>query len=231
MARWSEHSGTRIGREMEPALSKINRWQQQAVALLTEYTPDVNQTIEMLFAPDTIARATAAVGVVPSMQTVRSYKSYTFNATLVIDFEDAYPMPIRAECIAIQEHKVAPLRQFVAEVEKVYLQYEEVKGVLRWLNRNATLGAIRAYFPSVMKLCPNMFGEMVTPPTRYDEPLGMAAGWLQHIRDAGNTVASAQMIPAEARARDRNSMWLTFEPRTVDVGESKYLTDQITFHI
>lgn len=226
MARYSEYSGTRIGREMEGAIRLISRWQQQAVATMTEYGSDVNQTIDMLFKPDTIRKAIDAKGIIDPSSHVESYP-VAVGVTLTVNYQEAYAPTIDERALCIQPALAAPLWACIGEIRAIHDKYEEVKGVLRWLNKNATLGATRAYFPSVLKLCPDTFMGMLDVPSRYDEPRDIK-DWLQPIRDAGNTVAAAQLLPADAPiGRARKGLCLTFASTDVTI----YTTDQIVYNL
>lgn len=233
MGRSSTYSGTRIGREMEDAINKINHMQQCAVAALTEYPVRIDQTIAMLFNDEDVAKSAAVRNIITPSGWVRGYTILP-DTTLAIDYDDdrdrAHCLPINPTRFQPNPFRIAPLNDFIGKVGAIYLQYEEVKGVLRWLNTNATLGAIRYYFPAAMQLCPATFAGMGVP-SRHDTPDGVSV-WLQPIRDAAATVASATMLPKDVEPRKRHALWLTFSSRKVSLGDTgaHYTTDQITLN-
>ena len=234
--RGTAYSGSTIGNEMESAISRINKWQQIAVATMTKYEPSTQATIAMLFDPDIISRSCMARGIVdPSSHT----KEYQLTSTidvlenivrLGINYRDQVCLPIEESNVKAQHPQVSQLAMFVQEVEAIYRQYEEVKGVLRWLNGNASLKAIRSYFPAILRLCPHKFIDMVNPPPLYREPVGIE-NWLQPMRNAGNTVAAAQLLPVDAKERTRDKLWLTFRSVQINAGDTFYMTDYITFNL
>ena len=234
-SRSHAYVGTPIGREMEAAIRRINAQQQIAAAVLTEYTPGVPETIAMLFDDEDVAKATAAKGIViaphftTSEYTLDLFGGPQHSTRLGINFDGSYCPPLMAKKCVVNQSRCAPLTAYIKRAEALYLQYEEVKAVLRWLNQNATLNAIRYYFPTAMQLCPETFRGMEMA-SRHGIPEHIH-DWLQPMRDAAATVASAVMLPATAKARDRNKMWLTFESRIVQLSDSKYTTDTITFNI
>lgn len=233
MSRSSIYSGTRIGREMEQACDLINCNMLRAAATLTEYSEGRDKLIEALFKPDVIAKAKAARGIVRPRTEVIAYEGgYIDNGSMsvTINYEGCLSLPIENEYLSVDGHLILPLNNFAMAVREIYLRYEEVKGVLRWLNKSATLGAIRAIFPTAMQLCPDTFRGMSVP-SRYDTPAGLH-DWLQPIRDAGNTWAAATMLPGDSRPRVRKHVWLTFSPRVVPVGsgEQRYITDNAIFN-
>lgn len=234
MVRRTAYSGTRIGNEMETTISRLNQQSWVTVAVLTKYEHTIDQTIAMLFPDEIIARSAAAKGIVYPSGWTREYELGT-NAgpfTLGLNYEKgAHCLPIQDTQVCFNHARGMPLLAYIREVEKVYLQFEEVKGVLRWLNHNATLGAIRYYFPQVLKLCPATFAGMGVP-SRHDTPAGIH-DWLQPMRDAAATVVSAIMLPEDARPKERDAMWLTFASRkiTLSVDGPQYSTDRMIFSI
>ena len=235
MGRRTQYSGSTIGNEMEEAIKLINAWQQLAAAALTSYEPSTQATIAMLFEPAIIERSRSARGIVrPMSPTVEYQLTSTIDVTqkkvrLGIDYTRQLPLPIEPSQVMPQDPQVQQLQLGVQEVERIYRQYEEVKGVLRWLNGHCTLNAIRAIFPAILRLCPATFRDMHAMPSRYQEPYGLH-NWLQALRNAGNTVAAAQMLP-DIPPRHRQTMWLVFESTRVNVGEEFYMTDYITINL
>lgn len=229
-SRSHAYVGTPIGREMEAAIRRINAQQQIAAAVLTEYTLGVPETIAMLFDDEDVAKATAAKGIVIAPYSTTAEYVLQPAMRLGINSDGAYCPPLRPGRLAVNKSRYVPLAHYIHRAEALYLQYEQVKAVLRWLNQNATLNAIRYYFPTAMQLCPETFRGMEMA-SRHSTPEHIH-DWLQPMRDAAATVASAAMLPVPAEARKRNKMWLTFDSRTVQLSpDSKYSTDQITFDI
>ena len=125
------------------------------------------------------------------------------------------------------------MRKFIEDVAAIHFQFEEVKGVLRWLNRNATPGAIRFYFPSVLKLCPTSlaFADLQHVPARYSNPQHIGS-WIEPIKTAAATVAGSALLPTGVEPRPRSKMRLTFPMTTVNPDvNAAYRTDQIIYHI
>src|SRR5579859_2296691 len=228
------YSWTTIGPDMEEAITAITRNSQRAVTALTSYDLLIDQTIPMLFPDDVIAKATAAKGIVkPSFNN----PSYTIGLSIGggeiaigLNFEKSKSLPIEPNYLAPNSSRYAPLATYCLAVEEIYLKYENVKAVLRWLNAHATAGAIRHYFPTAMQLVPHAscWGEgsaRSVAPTRYAEPANVH-DWLQAIRNAAQTAASALLLPEHVTPKARDAMWLTFKARRVMVGEQSYMTDQ-----
>lgn len=225
---------------LDRAITEINKLQQKAVALMTNYELTREQTLPMIFRDEDIDAMHRVHALVNARNDVHSYPILNgdrecggITVTLNIDFTDARLPAVEEPALHLQFDRMAPLLNFTAAVRAVHDRYEEVKGLLRWLNRNATPGAIRFYFPAAMKLVPDslIWRELQEVPSRYTTPLHITE-WLQVIRDAANTYTQTVLLPSGLEARPRGNMWLTFAPHKVSVGENVgYHTDQISYNI
>lgn len=221
---------------LETAKNTIARRMQRAVAALTDYGVSVEKTIAMLFKDDDIAKARAAKGIVKPDYICKQY-AVAHECVLTIDYSKAITLPIDPERLYIQPDRAGPLFRFIEEVRAIYCQYEECYACLKWLDLNASAGAIRYYWPPAMQLCsdsPALLG-MHEVPTRYLEPPRIS-DHLQQLRDTSATMAASVLIPETVKPRLRNSMWLTFNSQTVqhpeDVsGLAKFVTQTQTFNI
>lgn len=242
MARGGPYSGCPLGNgDMDAAISTLDMRMKAAVTLLTEYTFKRDGTLKMLFAEDTIEKATAAKGIVTPDYQAKSYElqgQCFFMGNIRIDYEGCKTLPITPTKLELQRPEFNHLLHYLQEVEKIYLQYEEVKGVLRWLNTKATIGGIRYYWPSIMKVAPknSCFTGMETPPKRFETPSALHQ-WLPALRNTASTVASMALMPDDARMKSFEFMSVTCHRRKVVVSaeqypnpEASYQTDSITFN-
>lgn len=220
---------------IDTACRKIEQQMQVAVAALTSYAPSVDETKKMLFRDEDIKIATMARDIVADSS---RYGSYPVGPScfLTFDANKAHSLTIEHDRLLIDPARVGPLLTIIAEVRAIYHQYEQVKAMLRWLNKNATLGAIRYYWPPVLDLCrdaPALVNYQHVP-TRFDQPKNIGPR-LQMLRDTATTVAAAAMLP-DVKPRLRNGMWLTFESREVQVasdltGEAAFMADSAIFNL
>lgn len=213
---------------VQDAVNDLNRRCGSALSVMTEYSFTREQTLPMLFADDVINKMQQVKGMVnPKSDTV----NYPIDANLIltIDYEDARLPAIDVSCFHLNRTRVGPLLQYVREVTAIYEKYEEVKAVLRWLNRNATPGAVRYLWPTALQLCPKApsLKDMHHVPTRFDTPRGINV-WTQALKDSATTVVSSLLLPETAKPRPRNKMWLTFTGHTIGDDETtpEYQTDQ-----
>lgn len=213
---------------VEYACSEINRKMQRAVRVLTRYDVSTADTVRMLFTDDQIERAQRALNLVrPESWTV----SYPVNpyAYLSVNFDKINCLPLDPARRSFRADLISPLNAFISEVTAIVDQYNEVKETLRWFNRNATMGAIRYYWPTAMQLCPEQFRNYQEVPTRFNTPATISDR-LQMIRDTAATWAGAQMLP-EVDARQRGTMWLTINQHKVEREGVTFHTDQAIFNI
>lgn len=215
---------------VDAAIKTLTTLSRRSAAAMTSYTHSIEGTVAMLFDPDTIDRARAARGIIEPLGKVVTYPIH--SAHLTVDYAGERTPPIMEEKLSLQP-SATPLLQFIKDVREIYLKFEEVKAVLRWLNRNATPGAIRFYFPTAMKLCPNapVWRDLQEVPSRYIEPVGVG-DWIQSIKDATATIAASALLPGDVRQRENRGLRLTFNNRTVQLTDrTTYDTDQVSYNI
>lgn len=216
---------------MEQALTDLNRVQQVAMTVMTSYTMSLHKTIGALFEPSIIARATAARNIIAPASNIRPYVLGE-KATLFVDYHTSTVPPIEPSFLSLQP-PAATLIAFMEAARAIHEQYEEVRGLLKWLNRNATPGAIRYYFPSAMTLAPTSpaWKDLAEVPTRFTPPAHIAK-WSQIIKDAAATCTAMVMLPSDVGPRPRQHMWLSFAAKRVDLGDGvSYATDSVTYNL
>lgn len=216
---------------MDEALAKLQRTAQATAAMMAKYDCTRERTLQMLFRDDDLSKLSQVRGMI---DTRTDHKAYEIRPkiNLHIDFEGAFVPAIEASRVYFHSDRIAPLLNYIDAVKAVHDRFEEVKGVLRWLNRHATPAAIRYYWPSAMKLVPKspIWADLQEVPSRYTTPDGIS-DWLQSLKDAAATVASSLLLPDTARPNPASQMKLTFEVIRVDVGNNHYSTDLMTYHI
>jgi hypothetical protein len=216
------------------AITELAKTQQATVALMTNYETSLEDTLGMLFDPGTLQKLRAVQGMVTT-HNIKQYALDQRGTYLHLDYAGA-TVPAIDAIMMNPQISVEPLMTFVSAVKAIHDRFEEAKAVLRWLNRNATPGAIRYYWPSAMKLCPNspIWADLQSVPSRYDTPAGIAH-WTQAIKDSATTVTSALMLPSGTAPKARRgigAMWLRFETTKVHLtGAQEYDTDTMLYNI
>lgn len=215
------------------AVTAINVLGQRSMALMTEYRHTREATLPMLFSPDTLNKMSQVRDMVRPESYIGTYDIPGTDTLLSINFNEALCPTIAPNMLDLQEHKVGPLIACIQTMQAIHYQFEEIKGVLRWLNRNATLGAIRYNWPTAMKLCPNSpIKDMEGVPSRYHNPPNIG-DWMQMLKDSATTFAGTLLLPDSAVKRNRTIMWLTFPTKTItnDLNSASYVTDAITYNL
>lgn len=212
---------------VEEAIHTISRWSAITAKLTLSYGKSREETLPLLFDHDVLKRAQAARGLIEPATKVMSYPNIWVGATLFIHYDDCHTPPLVSSAVGLQPGS-GVLSQYLADLMRVHLQFEQVKGVIRWLNRNATPGAIRYFFPAAMKLTPKapIWADLQEVPSRYSVPDGISE-WLPILKEAATTVTGALMLPNEADMPSRDKLWVSFA--TVD--KDLYKTDAVTYNI
>lgn len=229
---WQEQRSSIGDIHVDKALGDLNKWCKSTVNALTHYNPTRMKTLHMLFNDDTVAKLSQVRGMVDPMTNIKAY-AIQERVILTIDFEGELIPPVQSEFLDVYPDRITPLLTYVEQVRAIHDRYEEAKAVLKWLNRNATPGAIRYYWPTAMKLTPKakIWEDLQDVPSRYSEPTGIG-DWLQALRDAAATVVNATLLPADAAPRAKGHMTLTFAPKKVEVGATQsYQTDNMTYNV
>lgn len=214
------------------ACNELNKYCWRTVAAMTDYTPTRGNTLHMLFDDSDITKLQEVRGLVKPMSLQESY-TIKPGVDLTINFDGAMVPTVTPDSMRVNLQRIAPLYEHVRAIKAIHDKFEEAKAVLRWLNRNATPGAIRFYYPAAMKLCPQSpaLHGLQHVPSRYSIPPNIG-DWTQAIKDAAATVAGTAMLPATAVTRPRNLMWLTYATTNVKLSLSaNYDTDQMVYNL
>ena len=217
---------------VDKALGVLNTQAKTAAAVMAQYRHSREGTIPMLFADEDVEAMKRVNHLVDARMDTHAYEIRP-GISLNIDFSGALMPAFEQDGFKPYHDRIGPLLTFIDEVKAVHDRFEEVKGVLKWFNRNATPGATRAYWPTAMKLTPSakVWEDLQSVPSRYSEPPNIG-DWLQAIRDSAATVASNAMIPADAKPRDKQKMWLTFDSVRVKLSDTQsYKTDLMHYNI
>jgi hypothetical protein len=129
--------------------------------------------------------------------------------------------------------KCQPIIEAAKKALEIHRKYARVKHMLRWFNRNATPGAIRAYWPAALALCPNsvsMQALMDAAPARYDTPRDIGT-LLPLIRETASTVAAMELIPADAEPRTRSNVWLALDAADDEFEGVSYGVEALTINV
>jgi hypothetical protein len=213
-------------------VTKLNSACQKTIVVMTHYQHTREATLPMLFDDDVIDKLQAVRGMVKASESTKYYEVLP-GVNLHINYEDARLPSIEQKMLRVNHSRAQPLLEHIAAVKAVHDQFEEVKGVLRYCNRNCTPGAIRYNFPQAIALCPTApaLRDLDGVPTRHTNPTNIG-DWVQAIKDATATLAQVAMLPDDIATRDKKLLWLTFPKKTVQLGATtSYETDLMTYNL
>lgn len=165
------------------------------------------QLIDWLFDPDKIKRLRSVKGLVAPASDRNSYPLGA-GCRLSMDFQMATtPTPMEGAW-AIQPEAV-PFTTTVAELKALYEQFCKVRYVANWLDANATPGAVRHYWPTMLSLAPNSEALKEASTFRYVEPAGISA-LLPLLRETAAIVVGALLLPKKELASQEKPMYVAF---------------------
>lgn len=226
------NQGASIGdSHVEAALLDLRRTAQVAMTTRVSYGPCFNGTLEMLFDQDTLTRARNARGIIEPSSPTALYH-VTPACWLGMHFDGSNTPTIMPEKLAVQP-SAAPLLRMMEEARGIHDSFEEVKAVLQWMNRNATPGAVRYYWPTAMNLAKEapIWKDLREVPSRYTIPRHIQ-DLLQSLKDTAATMAGALLLPDNVEPRPRAKMWLHFPRRSIKVTPDwSYETEQVVYNL
>jgi len=192
---------------------------------------NARDVVAMLFRDEDVAKLTAVHGLLATENRNETYELPPYGAHIAIR-TDWMPAPCK-NALSLNNNRVGPLLEAIRTLQQLHRKWGAVKYLLRWFNRNATPGAVRANWPSVLTLCPDapMLKELQHAPTRYTNPQELSS-LLPLIRDTATTVASMQLMSSEAQPRPAtNGVWITLCMQTVNYAETEIFLDSQTFYL
>lgn len=219
---------------VDEAVKGLDRTCGATVATMTNYDRTREQTLPMIFLDADLHKAREANHLVDASTDIISY-DVGHDVKLFVNYRDGNCPAIQETALYLQPARMGPLINHIVAVRAIHDKFEQVKGMMRWLNRNATPGAIRYYWPTVLQLCPrspNMV-ELQHVPARYTNPPNIG-DWMQALKDTAATVAGSQMLPTAAHPKPRGTMWLTFAAKKVDIDVGNfqhYTTDTMIYNL
>lgn len=203
---------------------------KEAAMFVASFT--VHQVVPMLFRDEVVTKLKAVHGCLALEDTSHHYDLKPWaNGTVYISTKDLMPTPNEAARHWYAE-RAQPLLQAIQGLNELHIKWGAVKHLLRWFNRNATPGAVRANWPSVLQLCPDApaLKELQHAPVRYTNPQELSA-LLPLIRATATTVASMAMIPGDAEVRLKGTVWIALPARVVEYEGTAINLNQQIFHL
>jgi hypothetical protein len=192
---------TTLGGHFTVALQNINKLNERVVAVTAPLAQSAAELLPCMFNAETLDILRKAFPLSVTTSRTGQYPLADNMACYVnIDFDRTNPaiaiVPPRANVLHIDPVQGKPLLDTVEKICKIREKFAVVSHVLSWLDANATPGAMRYYWPTMLALAPECPALNVQAPARFIEPVGVAP-LLPLIREAASTVASALLLPAD----------------------------------
>jgi hypothetical protein len=195
---------------VDAAVSRINLHMHTEIAMYVDQGFTAMDTMHMLFRDDLAAKLSAVAHAVHPRSWVGTYH-LNDNIFLGTDWtKTGIPTP-SAEVMDRHHDRMDQLFSAMETIRITRLKYGKVVYLLRWLNANATPGAVRNYWPSVLALTAgsSFATDNADAPDRYSAPRNIGS-MLELLRETAGTVAGMQLIPSTMEPRDRDEVWLTY---------------------
>lgn len=217
---------------VEEACTRLNKAAQQEAAMYVERIPMDTKLINSLFNADNLSVLRHAYGLVEPISTRNAYPLAPHApGTLTLDFEGSGVVTPQERCFQPNDD-AKPFFAACCTIKELHQRWGAVAYMLRWFNRNATLGAIRHYWPAAVTLCPNspaLKGLLEKPAERFNVPLGVT-DLLPLIRETAATVASLQLL-GDRPTNGNNGVSLTLPAGTVTLLGARVELKALTFHL
>lgn len=208
-------------------------------ANVTELTDRVaSHTIEMewgqewlidnMFAPEAVAKLRAVKGLV-TPESQRAFYSIVDGVKLSMDFDPTSVVtPLNS---AWQPQPGAYKFIHAAEQAKaVYDSFCKVRHVMNWMDCNATPGAVRHYWPTMLSLVPDNAALKEASSVRHNTPAGITS-LLPLLRETASTVASALLLPKVERTPTSHVSMLILGTHGLNVYDQRIETPMHTLFL
>lgn len=175
------------------AKAKLHSLAISAIHASVDFPYKMEEVLPWIFSQEDRDICRAAYGVAEDPSFGNSY-TLTKHTSAYIQFREQRMLPIDSGRVVHQDGG-SPLLDACATIEQISLDFGVATYVVNWLDKHATIGAIRYYFPTLLSLAPECKQLMeATPGMAFREPQGVSR-ILPLIRRASTTVAAALMLP------------------------------------
>lgn len=181
------------GCHVQNAKAKLHSLALSAVSASIDFPYKMEEVLPWIFSQEDRDICRAAYGVAEDPSFGNSY-TLTKHTDAYIQFREQRMLPIESSRVTHCEGG-SPLLDVCATIEQISLDFGVATYVVNWLDKHATIGAIRYYFPTLLSLASECDKLMeATPGMAFREPMGVSR-ILPLIRRASTTVAAALMLP------------------------------------
>ena len=203
------------GNQTYAAERKIDALERAQIEVMVPRPFELANVLAMCFDRDVLDKATAFFPYQTKHYHNVSYVGASLTngqiVNLGIDWEETGMCAIAPTAFNAQNDSA--LCAWVDGAKAIVKKWEQVRRVFKFLNQNATVGAMRHYWPSVLALIPNDGTQTPihqTDGVRFKDVPNIGL-WLGAIRESAATVTSALMIPESAYKHRGTTMNVAFK--------------------
>lgn len=223
-SRYHSQSHTFTFDQRRSALDTISNLEAQTIAVMVERPFTAHDVMEWLFPADVLRKCKDAYSVVHEPTTSVSYRvpfDDTMYARLWLSVFPNFDMLLPATHMLTVSDEAVPLLKAMHQASTICKEWNTVRTVLDWLDKNATPGAIRAYCPSLLTLiAPDNSPLFAASGDRYREPKDIC-GQLSALRSVAATIAAARLLPPTEPTKNYTIRFdLLFPPNADDMDNS-----------
>lgn len=218
---------------VQQACNRLNKAAMQEAAMHVDRIPMDARLINALFNADKLSKLRQAYGLVEPSSWRHTYKLDAHApGRVALSFDNTGTLPPEALCMEPND-AAKPFFAACRAIEQIHHRWGAVKFMLRWFNTNATVGAIRHYWPAAVVLCPDatpLRGILERPAERFNTPEGVTK-YLPLIRETASTVATLQLLGDDRPITPNSGVRLTMPNGVATFAGTVIQVDELTYNL
>ncbi len=182
------------------ALKTLDNIEERAIYALVDIKLTTEDILNTLLDPEHIRLLRSVVSLAKPQYNVMSVylKPYIARISIEASRFNVYPFDSN---IVRDVPKESMLGQTLDQIMGISVRYDKVRQVVKWMNKNATVGACRYYWPAMCALLPADHEIHSCDGVKFRDILGVAS-MIETFRETSPIVAGAVMIPEIKQARE-----------------------------
>ena len=183
--------------DLRDAMPTLSRLQVNVTAATVAVTFTVEDVMRAVLPDEIVDHLKKAYSMCPPpWRDTLAYQVPITNGTcsVQVSVKNLMLLP-RDELMKLQPDRFLKLVPTLEQLHTIRRRFQQVEQVISYLQENATIGAVRYYWPTVISLLPADHEIHRVDGQRYQEPPNVAQ-WVPRFRETSATVASALLCPA-----------------------------------
>ena len=197
------------------ALKQVDSLEERAIYSLVPIQFTVEDILTEVLEPEHMKLLRAVSTLAKDTYTNQHIALKPFNARVTVDLESYGIYPFKEEtCMNISSS--CSIATALTGIFDLMHQYDKVREVVKWLNKNATIGAARYYWPSMCALLSTEHNVHSADGTKFKEIQGVG-GMINKFRETSGIVASSLLLPEVETKRTKVILTYGEENHTVGI--------------